>query len=408
MHILLIHQAFAALDEAGGTRHIELARLLVQKGHQVTIISSPVSYLTGKTRSNRIRWVDPEKPEPGITILRTYTYPALHRSFFHRVLSFLSFMVSSFFVGLSVANVSLVWGTSPPIFQGLTAWMLARLKRKPFLFEVRDLWPAFAIGMGVLKNPALISLSQGLECFLYRHADRVIVNSPGFIDHVTIRGARWVELIPNGADPAMFDPQGHGEQFRQENNLNNHFVAMYAGAHGPSNDLGVVLEAAEELIGTPEIKFVLVGDGKEKTQLQAQAAARHLNNLLFISPVPKNRMAEVLAASDACIAILKPLDLYKTTYPNKVFDYMAASRPVVLAIDGVMRAVVEEAGAGIAVPPGDSHALAVAIRDLAANREHSLEIGEAGRRCIEEKFNRNAMAGKLVLLLEEMGRMHGG
>jgi len=247
-----------------------------------------------------------------------------------------------------------------------------------------------------------------LECFLYRHADRVIVNSPGFIDHVTIRGARWVELIPNGADPAMFDPQGHGEQFRQENNLNNHFVAMYAGAHGPSNDLGVVLEAAEELIGTPEIKFVLVGDGKEKTQLQAQAAARHLNNLLFIPPVPKNRMAEVLAASDACIAILKPLDLYKTTYPNKVFDYMAASRPVVLAIDGVMRAVVEEAGAGIAVPPGDSHALAVAIRDLAANREHSLEIGEAGRRCIEEKFNRNAMAGKLVLLLEEMGRMHGG
>ncbi len=407
MHILLIHQAFAALDEAGGTRHIELARILVQKGHQVTIISSPVSYLTGKTRSNGIHWVDQEKPEPGITILRTYTYPALHRSFIHRVLSFLSFMISSFFVGLGVANVSMVWGTSPPIFQGLTAWMLARLKRKPFLFEVRDLWPAFAIGMGVLKNPFLIHLSEGLERFLYRHADRVIVNSPGFIDHVASRGARWIELIPNGADPAMFDPQGHGEQFRHENNLNNHFVAMYAGAHGPSNDLGVVLDAAEELIDQEEIKFVLVGDGKEKKQLQTEAAARHLDNLLFIPPVPKSRMAEVLAASDACIAILKPLDLYKTTYPNKVFDYMAASRPVVLAIDGVIRAVVEGAGAGISVPPGDSHALAKAVQDLAANREHSCEIGNAGRRCIEEKFNRNVMAGKLVLLLEEMGRMHG-
>jgi glycosyltransferase involved in cell wall biosynthesis len=408
MHILLIHQAFAALDEAGGTRHIELARLLVQKGHQVTIICSPVSYLTGKTRSNRIRWVDQEKPEPGITILRTYTYPALHRSFIHRVLSFLSFMVSSFFVGLGVANVSLVWGTSPPIFQGLTAWMLARLKRKPFLFEVRDLWPAFAIGMGVLKNPILITLSQGLERFLYRHADRVIVNSPGFIDHVASRGARWIELVPNGADPAMFATQGRGEQFRQENHLNNHFVAMYAGAHGLSNDLGVVLDAAEELMDQEEIKFVLVGDGKEKGQLQAQAAARHLENLLFVPPVPKSRMAEVLAAADACIAILKPLDLYRTTYPNKVFDYMAASRPVVLAIDGVIREVVEEAGAGIAVPPGDSHALAKAVQDLAANRERSSRIGEAGRRCIEEKFNRNVMAEKLVLLLEEMGRMHGG
>jgi len=142
--------------------------------------------------------------------------------------------------------------------------------------------------------------------------------------------------------------------------------------------------------------------------LQAQADTRHLNNLLFVPPVPKSRMAEVLAASDVCIAILKPLDLYKTTYPNKVFDYMAASRPVVLAIDGVMRAVVEGAGAGIAVSPGDSHAMAVAIRDLAANRERSVEIGEAGRRCIEEKFNRNVLAGKLVLLLEEMGRIHGG
>ncbi|HWQ05428.1 MAG TPA: glycosyltransferase family 4 protein [Longilinea sp.] len=408
MHILLIHQAFAALDEAGGTRHIEMARLLVQKGHQVTIISSPISYLTGKTRLDRIRWVDKDHPEPGITILRTYTYPALHRSFFHRVLSFLSFMVSSFVVGLGVANVSLVWGTSPPIFQGLTAWMLARLKRKPFLFEVRDLWPAFAIGMGVLRNPILIRLSQGLERFLYRHADRVMVNSPGFIDHVTARGARWVELIPNGADPAMFDPQGRGDQFRKEHNLNNHFVAMYAGAHGLSNDLGVVLDAAEELIDQQAIKFVLVGDGKEKKPLQAQAAARHLENLVFVPPVPKSRMAEVLAASDACIAILKPLDLYKTTYPNKVFDYMAASRPVVLAIDGVIRDVVEEAGAGIVVPPGDAHALAKAVRDLAADRKRSSEIGEAGRRCIEDKFNRNAMAGKLVLLLEEMGRIHGG
>ncbi|GAP15242.1 glycosyltransferase [Longilinea arvoryzae] len=406
MHILLIHQAFAGLNEAGGTRHIELARALVQKGHQVTIISSPVSYLTGKCRSNRLGWVEKEQSEAGITILRTYTYPALHRSFFHRVLSFFSFMISSFFVGLGVPNVTLVWGTSPPIFQGVTAWLLARLKGKPFLFEVRDLWPAFAIGVGVLRNPLLIRLSLGLERFLYRHADRVMVNSPGFIDHVTARGARWVELIPNGADPDMFDPQGNGAQFRQEYNLDNHFIAMYAGAHGLSNDLDIVLDAAEELRDRPEIAIVLVGDGKEKNRLQSRATARCLDNVFFTPPVPKNGMSAVLSAADACIAILKPLELYKTTYPNKVFDYMAASRPVVLAIDGVIRKVVEEAGAGIAVPPGDAHAMAQAIRELAADRQRSRAMGLAGRRCVEEKFNRADLADRLVLLLEDMGRVH--
>ncbi len=406
MHILLIHQAFAGLNEAGGTRHIELARTLVQKGHQVTIISSPVSYLTGKCHSARLHWVEKEQPETGITILRTYTYPALHRSFFHRVLSFLSFMISSFFVGLGVPNVSLVWGTSPPIFQGVTAWLLARLKGRPFLFEVRDLWPAFAIGVGVLRNPLLIRLSLGLERFLYRHADRVIVNSPGFIDHVTARGARRVELIPNGADPNMFNPQGDGVQFRREYNLDDHFIAMYAGAHGLSNDLNVVLDAAAELRDQPEIAVALVGDGKEKSRLQSEAAARGLDNVIFTPAVPKVGMAEVLAAADACIAILKPLDLYKTTYPNKVFDYMAAGRPVVLAIDGVIREVVETAGAGIPVPPGDAHAMAQAIRELAADRPHSRAMGQAGRRCIEEKFNRAVLADKLVWLLEDMGRVH--
>jgi hypothetical protein len=172
VHILLIHQAFAALDEAGGTRHIELANYLADHGHRVTIISSPVNYLTGQSSQNRPRWIERQSIRPGVDLLRTYTYTALHRSFFHRVLAFLSFMVSSFIAGLQVKQVDLVWGTSPPIFQGVTAWLLARLKRVPFLFEVRDLWPAFAVAVGVLRNPILIKASLWLERFLYKHADR--------------------------------------------------------------------------------------------------------------------------------------------------------------------------------------------------------------------------------------------
>src|SRR3972149_9240916 len=190
MHILLIHQAFAAVDEPGGTRHHELARSVAGRGHQVTIIASPISYLTGAKRSDQSSWIVRTELEPSITLLRCNTYHALHRSFIHRVISFFGFMVTSFIAGLGVRKVDLVWGTSPPLFQGFTAWLLARLKGVPFIFEVRDLWPQFAIAVGVLRNRTLIKLSFWLERFLYRRAKLVIVNSPGYVTHVIERGAR--------------------------------------------------------------------------------------------------------------------------------------------------------------------------------------------------------------------------
>jgi glycosyltransferase involved in cell wall biosynthesis len=398
MHILIIHQAFAALDEPGGTRHHELARFLVSKGHRVTVIASPVSYLTGKNSP-------PFSAKTGgdITILRAYTYRALHKSFVHRVFAFVSFMVSSFFIGLGVKNVDVVWGTSPPIFQGLTAWLLARLKGAKFLFEVRDLWPDFAIAVGVLKSPTLIKLSFWLEKFLYRRADRMMVNSPGYVEHVRGRGARSVELIPNGADPEMFNPLDNGHSFRQKNFLKNKFVVLYAGAHGISNDLTVVLDAARLLEKDFKYRFVFLGDGKEKANLQALATEMGLKNVIFLPPLPKNEMAAALAGADACLAILKPLDEYKTTYPNKVFDYMAAGRPVVLAIDGVIREVVEAADCGVFAQPGNPAALAEAIARLAANRDEALRMGLAGRSYLEQHFSREALAEKLERLLGSIG-----
>ena len=407
MHILLIHQAFVSIDEPGGTRHHEFARFLAARGDRVTVITSPVSYLTGGLPdANSFSENNPMEPG-GVDILRAHTYPALHRSFFHRILAFVSFMVSSFFIGLRVRNVDLVWGTSPPIFQGVTAWMLARLKRVPFLFEVRDLWPDFAIAVGVLHNRALIRLSVWLEHFLYRRADLVMVNSPGFMAHVTARGARRVEFVPNGADPGMFTPLDRGTSFRSANHLEGKFVVLYAGAHGLSNDLGVVLEAAGILQGEPAtsgVTITFLGDGKEKSSLQKQAAFLELTNVLFLPPVPKTEMAAILAGADACLAILKPIDEYKTTYPNKVFDYMAAGRPVVLAIDGVIREVVDAAGCGIFSEPGDPSALAEAIRSLSGDKEKARAMGLRGPAYLEQHFNRSALAEKLAGILDDMTR----
>jgi len=395
MHILLIHQAFAAINEPGGTRHHELALHLAERGHRVTIVASPISYLTGKTSQGGTS----DSGHARVTIIRPPVYAALHRSFFHRILNFLSFMLSSFWAGLRVKDVDLVWGTTPPLFQGLTAWALARLKRVPFLFEVRDLWPAFAVAVGVLENRFLIRSSEWLERSLYANSDLLVINSPGFRDHVEARGANPVHLVPNGADTNMFYPEKMGTAFRAAHQLEGKFVALYAGAHGMSNDLGILLDAADLLRDTPNLAFVLLGDGKEKANLQARASEMSLENVVFIPPVPKDEMSSAIAAADVCIAILKPIEMYKTVYPNKVFDYMAAGRPVVLAIDGVIREVVDAAQAGIAVPPGNPHALAETLQTFERDRQLGPTLGQNGRAYVEQHFDRAGLADRLLEIM---------
>ena len=401
MHILIVHQAFASISEPGGTRHHEMARYFCNEGHRVTVLTGQVSYLTGRGAA-RGKWVQKEADDAGVDILRIYSYQGWHRSFLHRVVSFITFMLSSFLVGLQVREVDLVWGTTPPIFQGLTAWILARLKRAVFLMEVRDLWPYFAVAVGVLTNPLLIRLSEGLEKFLYHRADCLVVNSPGYVEHVSERGVKTIHLVPNGVEPSMFDPEATGAGFLEKHGLSGKFVVLYAGAHGMSNDLDLILETAEILRERGEVQFVFVGDGKEKQRLVAQAEALKLDHVHFFPPVPKMDMPEVLAASQVCIAILKPLEAYKTTYPNKVFDYMAAGRPVILAIDGVIRQVIEEAGAGIYVQPGQAYGVAQAILQLEQDRGSAKRMGLAGRRFVEEHFNRSILATRMLDIMVGM------
>ena len=386
MHILLLHQLFIRPDDPGGTRHVEFCQSLVRSGHRVTILAGTRSYLTGEKVARARR----EVLTPGLEVIRCGTIGGGHRSFSWRVVGFLWFTATSLAAGLTIGRVDVVWGTSPPLLQVASAWALARVKRVPWVFEVRDLWPAFAVAAGVLRNRLLIALSEWLERFLYRRADHLIVNSPGFTAYLLERGVppEKVTLIPNGVNPEMFDPAEEGAAFRQAHGLQGNFVALYAGAHGLSNDLSVVLEAAAKLRDEAGVVFVFVGDGKEKPHLMRQAEQLGLTNAVFLPPVGKEHMAEILAGADCGIAILKPLPLYATTYPNKVFDYMAAGRPVVLAIDGVIRAVIEGEKAGIAVPPGDAAALAAAVRRLAADRAEAREMGRRGRRAVEQRFDR--------------------
>ncbi len=407
MHILLIHQAFVTTGEAGGTRHIEFAKRLAAAGHRVTIITSPVSYLSGEnSRSGFYLWKKVPWAE-NIEIRYCWTSSGMHRGFIPRLFSFFSFMFSSFFCALSVKDADLIWGTSPNIFQGWTAWISSFFKRRPFLLEIRDLWPEFAIAMGALRNPVLIRMSQWLEKFLYNRADRLIVNSPGFIPYIRAICGKTPDLVPNGADPEMF-AGADGSDFRRQHGLEDKFVVMYSGAHGPANDLDTALEAAELLKDRPEICFVFVGTGKDKPRLEKLKEEKGLGNVLFVPPVPKDQIASVMAAENAGLAILKDLEMFRTTYPNKVFDIMACGDPVLCQIDGVIREVVEDNRAGLFVKPGDPRALADAALKLASDPEGCREMGENGRRAIAEKFSRGQAAAMLERIFRETAEKRHG
>jgi glycosyltransferase involved in cell wall biosynthesis len=405
---LLIHQAFAGTDDPGGTRHFELGRRVARSGHRFTVIASDINYTSGQRVTPRAALFTPQEHE-GIRIVRAYTLSRLHKSFVWRVVTFFSFMATSFAAALRSGPVDLVIGTTPPIFQAATAWAVAALRRKPYLLEVRDLWPQFAVDMGVLKNRVLIAMSRWLEGFLYRHSSHILVNSPAYRDYIAAKGIprEKISLVANGVDASLFDPESSGEGFRSAIDARDRFVITYAGAMGLANDLGTVLEAASLLRGREDILFALVGDGKERPALQAEMKRLQLGNVVFAGPFPKSGMAQVLAGSDACLAILKNIAMFATTYPNKVFDYMAAGRPTLLAIDGVIRDVVDAAGAGIAVPPGDPEALAQAAVRLADDRPSSRQMGRRGRVYVAQHFNRDQQAREfeeLIVRLAEAGR----
>lgn len=400
MHILLIHQVFVRPQDPGGTRHYEFARHLVQHGHQVTVLAGTRSYLTGESLHTPRR----QLLEPGLEVVRCWVLGGRNRGAAWRTVGFLSFALSAVWRGLRLQGIDLIWGTSPPLFQGWSAWALAAVKRVPWLLEIRDLWPEFAIAIGTLRSPLLISLSRWLERFLYRRAPRIALNSPGFTEYVEQAGAEPGKLVavPNGVDTEQFAVEAEGGPLRQAHGLHGKFIALYAGAHGMANDLWQVLQAAEGLKQDPGIVFVLLGDGAEKQALVEHVRAHRLGNVLFLPPAPKDQVPSILAEADCGIATLKPLEMFTTTYPNKVFDYLAAGKPVVLAIDGVIRRLVEEAGAGLYVQPGDSAALGQAVRRLRDEPELAGQMGRQGRQYVVERYDRKLLAERMQSVLEAL------
>jgi glycosyltransferase involved in cell wall biosynthesis len=403
MKILLINQSFVPPAEPGHTRHFEMAQYLRKCGHEMVIVASDSNYQTGLRTVER-KGLYVEQEISGVRVLRAYSAQTLHRSYFWRAVSFFSFMFSSVWAALQVKDADLILGTTPPIFQAVSAWFVAFVRRKPFLLEVRDLWPEFAISMGVIKNPVVITLAHWLEKFLYGRATHILVNSPAYKDYLVGKGVPGgkITFIPYGTDIDMFHPDVDGSSVRARLGLQDQFIVLYAGALGQAHDLYTVLRAAQRLKEEAHIRFVFFGAGKERSNLEAEAQRLGLKNVLFAGICPKREMPFVIAAADLCLAILQNLAMFRTTYPNKVFDYMASARPTVLVIDGVIREVIEASRGGVFVEPGNDELLAKTILELSQDPGRRKQMGENARLYLVKHLDRRAKLAETLQLLERL------
>jgi glycosyltransferase involved in cell wall biosynthesis len=258
--------------------------------------------------------------------------------------------------------------------------------------------------MKVIQNPVVIYLAHAVEKFLYTRAAHILVNSPAYKPYIMARGvpADKITFIPYGTDISMFTPEVDGSAIRREFDLVDKFVVLYAGAMGQANDIYTILRAAARLREHPRIHFALFGDGKEGGNLRDEASRLGLDNVTFVGAAPKTRMPAVVAAADVCLAILQDIPGFRMTYPNKVFDHMAAGRATVLVIDGVIRDVIEASGGGVFVPPADDERLAQIIRELADDPARVKRMGEQARAYLVQNFDRRDKLSETLDLFQRL------
>ena len=405
MHILVVHQYFLGKKDAGGSRWNQFAKYWAQAGHKITILAGTVHYATGrKLPKYKGRFIVREQEQENVQVLRCHVSESYNKSFAGRFWAYLSFAFSTVWSGLFyVGKCDVIICTSPPLSVGFTGWILSKFKRVPMVFEVRDLWPESAIDTGVITNRWLIKMSYWLERKSYRSANWINVLTPAFkktlVEKKKVRPQR-ISVIPNGADLDIFKPGQRDNWVREKHDLGDRFVVTYVGAHGVANHLIQILETAGLLKDDLSVVFMLVGDGMEKPMLKEKAAQWQLDNVVFVDSVPKDVIVDYVAASDVCTAVLKKVDTFKTVYPNKVFDYMSGARPIIIAIDGAARELIEKAGAGLYVKPEDPKQFAQVVQRFKEEPDFRKDCAQSGLKFVSEHFARSSLAVKYLCILE--------
>ena len=401
MRIGLLTQYYPPEIGAPQARLSHLAKQFVRAGHEVVVLTAMPNYPRGKVYPG-YGGVYRRDSRDGVTVVRTWIYPTQSVGMLKRLLNYFSFVLSSLVAGRFVfGRLDYLMTESPPLFLGISGFLLAKMTRARWIFNVSDLWPESAVRLGILKSGASLRAAARLEAFCYRKAWLVSGQSVEILEDIRRRfPATQTYHLSNGVDTEMFSPEKKSAQARLElaGGAGNACLAVYGGLHGIAQGLDQVLEAAT-LVPNGTLEIVLVGDGPEKARLQRRAADLSLSNLRFLEPRERERMPEILASADVAIVPLK-LRL-PGAVPSKVYEAMGAGTPVVLVADGEAAAIVRETGAGLVVPPGDVRCLAEALDRLARDEHLRSAMGAAGRRAALDRFDRKTIAAKFVAHLEE-------
>jgi glycosyltransferase involved in cell wall biosynthesis len=408
MNILYISQYFPPEIGATQSRAYEMAKNLIEAGHRVTVMTEVPNHPSGIIPSAYRGRLRVDETYDGIPVVRSWVYARPEKTFKTRMQFYLSFMgmtvLNSLF--LRSGKFHAVFATSPPLFVGLAGLSIARMRRIPFFFEVRDLWPESAVDLGQLGNQKYIDYGHAIANLCYRKARGIVAVTNGIKERLKQKGIPEGKLflIKNGTNPERFR-YIHDPGLEKKLGWTGKFVVLYAGVHGVAQGLETVLGAAERLVDHPTIHFVFIGEGPVKPRLMARAMSEKLPNVEFLPEVPSDEICRFISLAAVCLVPLKKIPLFQGALPSKIFDCWACGKPLLISVDGEARREVEAAGGGVFVEPENSEALSDAILTLRNSPNKGKEMGENGRRYIYEKgYIRSLQAEKLSRIIEKTAK----
>jgi glycosyltransferase involved in cell wall biosynthesis len=401
VNILVVSQWFPPEPGGGPARFLEMASRWGEVGHRVTVVAGMPNWPTGEVHRGYRRRLLVREQVGNVRVLRSWVYATANEGRARRIVNHSSFLASGSIAALARGGQpDVVVATSPPLFAGAAGMAVARARRRPLVFDVRDLWPDAIFALGQLRGRATARALRALERRLYAGSAAVVAVSAPFAEPIRARGARRVEVIPNGADLDAFSPGPADGDLRRTWGWDGRFVVLYAGTIGLSHGLGTVLDAAHRLRDT-DVSFVLVGAGAEREGLARAARDRGLSNVQLLPLQPRERMPSVYRSADLCLVSLRPLPLFDSFVPSKLFEIMACGKPVLAAVSGTAGELVRDAGAGITIPPGSADALVNAVCEVKGSGQLE-EMGRSGRDYVERYHDRSVLASRYLELLTEI------
>ena len=391
---------------APAARAAELSRHWARMGHDVQVLTGFPNHPTGVVPlewRGRLRRLFYRETVDEVHVTRTWLWPLPNRKSHERIRNYASFWLSASIGGLRLDKPDVVIGTSPQLLVALAGWWLAWCKRVPFVFEVRDLWPESLAAVGVGGESSLLHRTLGaIAGFLYRRSAHIVVVTPAFKEHIVRYWSvpeQKVSMVENGVETDLFRP----DVPHRAAGTDGRFLICYIGTMGMAHGLETLISAAEILQQSlPQAMFLLIGEGAEKEHIVRMARDRGLTNISFLDQQPREEIPGFIAGADLCLVMLKRTELFKTVIPTKLLEYMACARPVLIAVDGQARQVVEDANAGVFVEPEDSRALADAVVALASRPDLREQMGRNGRQYIVENLSREKTARQYVKVLSSM------